>query len=127
MLLAFLLAGFVSRACIAEADPTIWSSVYRDKFVPNSYQVILKEGTNHATAAEHHEWLAQLTTSDDLSRKTELRKRTGRQATLADKGDLKGVTHAWDVGDEFRGYYIQSTDRVVDQIRSHPAVSHIVS
>lgn len=120
-------AGLSLLPLLAVASPIIPSSIHNGaapilsstnaEEIPDSYIIVFKNHVDSATAAAHHLWV-----QDIHMQHNELRKRSFPFA-----GDLyTGLKNTFDIAGSFLGYSGHFDENVIEAIRQHPDVSHIL-
>jgi len=92
------------------------------KHIPNSYIIKFKDHVRHEDAAAHHAWVDDLHLSTETA-KLELKKRS--QIPVVDDM-FAGLKHTYNIAGSFLGYSGHFDDLVIEQLRRHPDVSHLI-
>lgn len=122
--------GFLAASLwplLASASPILVDTIHdvapllsstQSQEIPDSYIVVFKKDVSRTSAASHHSWVQDVHTQVAIS-KRDLRKRS-----LFPISTYGGLKHTFDVAGQLLGYSGHFDEEVVEQIRSHPDVSH---
>lgn len=122
---AFAASAFAATTPENVSQPLIYGA-NRERLIPNSYLVKLKDNTLESTASLHQEWLGQMYSLRESQKKELRRRRLEHQHVLNDKSEYGGVTQIYNFDDDFRGYAIHADEYIVEEIRKHPDVSSFI-
>ena len=96
-------------------------SSMNSEVVPDSYIVVFKKHVDEAKAFEHHAWVKDAHMQSQNAR-SELKKRDSQFPMTTDI--FEGIKHTYNVGAGLLGYSGHFDENTIEQVRSHPDVSH---
>ena len=109
-----------TRTIHNDAAPILSST--QSKEIPDSYIVVFKKHVSQSSVAAHHDWVQDLHLNTENS-KTELQKRSQIPLTT---DIFSGLKHTYNIVGGLLGYSGHFDEEVVERIRRHPDVSHLL-
>lgn len=105
-----------------EAAPVI--SSLNGETVPDKYIVVFKKHVKHADALEHHDWVQNVHTQQQVA-KLELKKRN--LGSSFEEEVFGGLKHTFNIAGSLLGYSGHFDEETIEAVRRHPDVSETPS